>query len=115
MSEIREAAARLLLKAAYEMADDNEDSIADIFNCQHGFMDDLRRRAMELLEGSVGSMPDTPPDPDTMERLVKESGLSLDMLDARACEAYCTRYSTAFERYICAIGWSIDDMLGWEA
>lgn len=43
MSEIREKAVRLLLQAAYEMAADNADSVADIFDCQHGFIDDLRR------------------------------------------------------------------------
>lgn len=36
MSEIREKAVRLLLQAAYEMAADNADSVADIFDCQHG-------------------------------------------------------------------------------
>lgn len=46
MSEIREKAARLLLQAACEMVDDNADSVADIFDCQHGFIDELRRRAM---------------------------------------------------------------------
>lgn len=33
MSEIREKAVRLLLQAAYEMAADNADSVADIFDC----------------------------------------------------------------------------------
>ena len=50
MSEIREKAVRLLLQAAYEMAADNADSVADIFDCQHGFIDDLRRRAMLKLD-----------------------------------------------------------------
>lgn len=34
MSEIREKAVRLLLQAAYEMAADNADSVADIFDAQ---------------------------------------------------------------------------------
>ena len=101
MSEIREKAVRLLLQAAYEMAADNADSVADIFDCQHGFIDDLRRRAMLKLD-----KPYTAPD--------FETGLSLDMLDKRAREAFSQKYSTTYDRYECAIGWCIDDMLGWE-
>lgn len=78
MSEIREKAVRLLLQAAYEMAADNADSVADIFDCQHGFIDDLRRRAMLKLD-----KPYTAPDFDTAEQQIAETGLSLDMLDKR--------------------------------
>ena len=109
MSEIREKAVRLLLQAAYEMAADNADSVADIFDCQHGFIDDLRRRAMLKLD-----KPYTAPDFDTAEQQIAETGLSLDMLDKRAREAFSQKYSTTYDRYECAIGWCIDDMLGWE-
>lgn len=109
MSEIREKAVRLLLQAAYEMAADNADSVADIFDCQHGFIDDLRRRAMLKLD-----KPYTAPDFDTAEQQIAETGLSLDMLDKGAREAFSQKYSTAYDRYECAIGWCIDDMLGWE-
>ena len=83
MSEIRKKAVRLLLQAAYEMAADNADSVADIFDCQHGFIDDLRRRAMLKLD-----KPYTAPDFDTAEQQIAETGLSLDMLDKRAREAF---------------------------
>lgn len=46
MSELRDKATRLLLKSAWEMADDNEDELSAVFDGQHGFTDDLRRRAM---------------------------------------------------------------------
>ena len=69
MSEIREKAVRLLLQAAYEMAADNADSVADIFDCQHGFIDDLRRRAMLKLD-----KPYTAPDFDTAEQQIAETG-----------------------------------------
>jgi hypothetical protein len=36
------------------------------------------------------------------------------MLDKRAREAFSQKYSTTYDRYECAIGWCIDDMLGWE-
>ena len=100
MSEIREKAVRLLLQAAYEMAADNADSVADIFDC---------RRAMLKLD-----KPYTAPDFDTAEQQIAETGLSLDMLDKRAREAFSQKYSTTYDRYECAIGWCIDDMLGWE-
>ena len=83
MSELRDKATRLLLKSAWEMADDNEDELSAVFDGQHGFTDDLRRRAIDTLEG-VGCMPSTPPDNDEMERLIADSGLSLDVLDKRA-------------------------------
>lgn len=111
MSEIREKAVRLLLQAAYEMAADNADSVADIFDCQHGFIDDLRRRAMDTLEG-VGCMPSTPPDNDEMERLTADSGFTLDVLDKRAREVYDCAYSTTYQRYQTAIAMLIDDLLG---
>ena len=98
MSEIREKAVRLLLQAAYEMAADNADSVADIFDCQHGFIDDLRRSAMLKLD-----KPYTAPDFDTAEKQIADTGL-----------AFSQKYATAYDRYECAIGWCIDDMLGWE-
>ena len=80
MSELRDKATRLLLKSAWEMADDNEYDLSAVFDGQHGFIDDLRRRAMDTLEG-VGCMPSTPPDNDEMERLTADSGFTLDLLD----------------------------------
>lgn len=47
MSELRDKATRLLLKSAWEMADDNEYDLSAVFDGQHGFIDDLRRRAMD--------------------------------------------------------------------
>lgn len=114
MSEIREMAARIVMHAAEEIADENRDDVSALFDCQHGFLDALRQRAMDILEAADGRMPDTPPSPDEMERLIGESGLSMDMLDSRAREAYGNAYSTVFDRYLCAIGWCVDDMLGWE-
>lgn len=78
MSEIRKKAVRLLLQAAYEMAADNADSVADIFDCQHGFIDDLRRRAMLKLD-----KPYTAPKGLTFNQLsdwVDENGVG-DLLD----------------------------------
>lgn len=48
MSELRDKATRLLLKSAWEMADDNEDELSAVFDGQHGFTDDLRRRAIDI-------------------------------------------------------------------
>ncbi|MBT1161235.1 hypothetical protein [Bifidobacterium sp. SO1] len=107
MSEIRDMATRLTLRAAYEMAEDNESDLSAVFDCQHGFIDELRRRAMCMLDDNC-----PPPVADEMERLIGESGLSMDMLDRRARETYGRPYSTVSERYLCAIGWCIDDMLG---
>ena len=42
MSKLRDKATRLLLKSAWEMADDNEDELSAVFDGQHGFTDDLR-------------------------------------------------------------------------
>lgn len=39
MSELRDKATRLLLKSAWEMADDNEDELSAVFDGQHGFTD----------------------------------------------------------------------------
>lgn len=114
VSGIREMAARIVLRAAYEMAEDNENELSAVFDCQYGLLQELRERAMHMVDGDMGSMPDSPPDPDEMERLIGESGLSMDMLDARARESYGGNYSTLYERYVCALGWSIDDMLGWQ-
>lgn len=114
MSGIREMAARIVLRAAREMADDNERDISALFDRQYGILNDLRERAMHIVDGDIGSMPDTPPEPDEMERLIGDSGLSMDMLDARARESYGGDYSTLYERYVCALGWCIDDMLGWQ-
>lgn len=111
MSELRDKATRLLLKSAWEMADDNEDELSAVFDGQHGFTDDLRRRATDTLEG-VGCMPSTPPDNDEMERLIADSGLSLDVLDMKAREVYDCGYSTAYQRYQTAIAMLIDDLLG---
>lgn len=111
MSELRDKATRLLLKSAWEMADDNEYDLSAVFDGQHGFIDDLRRRAMDTLEG-VGCMPSTPPDNDEMERLIADSGLSLDVLDKRAREVYDCGYSTTYQRYQTAIAMLIDDLLG---
>ena len=111
MSELRDKATRLLLKSAWEMADDNEDELSAVFDGQHGFTDDLRRRAIDTLEG-VGCMPSTPPDHDEMERLIADSGLSLDVLDKRAREIYDCGYSTTYQRYQTAIVMLIDDLLG---
>ena len=85
MSELRDKATRLLLKSAWEMADDNEYDLSAVFDGQHGFIDDLRRRAMDTLEG-VACMPSTPPDNDEMERLTADSGFTLDVLDKKARE-----------------------------
>ena len=41
MSELRDKATRLLLKSAWEMADDNEDELSAVFDGQHGFIDDF--------------------------------------------------------------------------
>ena len=49
--------------------------------------------------------PYTAPDFDTAEQQIAETGLSLDMLDKRAREAFSQKYSTAYDRYECAIGW----------
>ena len=111
MSELRDKATRLLLKSAWEMADDNEDELSVVFDGQHGFMDDLRRRAIDTLEG-VGCMPSMPPDNDEMERLIADSGLSLDVLDMKAREVYDCGYSTTYQRYQTAIVMLIDDLLG---
>lgn len=114
MSEIREMAARIVLRAAYEMAKDNESDVSAVYNCQYGMLNDLRERAMHIVDGDADVMPDTPPEPDEMERLIGESGLSMDMLDRRARESYGGTYSTLYERYVCALGWCVDDMLGWQ-
>ncbi len=111
MSELRDKATRLLLKSAWEMADDNEDELSAVFDGQHGFIDDLRRRAMDTLEG-VGCMPSTPPDNDEMERLTADSGFTLDVLDYKAREVYDCAYSTTYQRYQTAIAMLIDDLLG---
>jgi len=107
MSELRDKATRLLLKSAWEMADDNEDELSAVFDGQHGFIDDLRRRAMLKLD-----KPYTAPDFDTAEQQIAETGLSLDVLDKRAREIYDCGYSTTYQRYQTAIVMLIDDLLG---
>ena len=111
MSELKEKAARLLLKSAREMADENDRDLSAVFDCRGGFIDDLRMRAVNTLEG-VGCMPSTPPDNDEMERLIADSGLSLDVLDKKAREIYDCGYSTTYQRYQTAIAMLIDDLLG---
>lgn len=111
MNELRDTAARLLLKSAREMAEENERDLSDVFDYRSGFTDDLRRRAIDTLEG-VGCMPSTPPDNDEMERLIADSGLSLDVLDKRAREVYDCGYSTTYQRYQTAIALLIDNLLG---
>ncbi|NEG55447.1 hypothetical protein [Bifidobacterium platyrrhinorum] len=108
MSEIREMAGRYIIQAAQGLPGDMR------FSGHGEYVDMVRDAAMRALEGADGQ-PMAPPSPDTMELLIKESGLSLDMLDERACEAYSQKYSTVYDRYICAIGHEIDDILGWEA
>lgn len=111
MSELKEKAARLLLKSAREMADENERDLSAVFDYRSGFIDDLRMRAVNTLEG-IACMPSTPPDNDEMERLIADSGFSLDLLDKRAREIYDCGYSTTYQRYQTAIVMLIDDLLG---
>lgn len=113
MSELRDMAARLLLKSARDMAEDNDgdNGLDFVFEAQHGFIDDLRRRAMYDLEG-VDCMPSTLPDNEEMERLTADSGFSLDVLDEKAREIYACDYSTTYQRYQTAIAMLIDDLLG---
>lgn len=111
MSELKEKAARLLLKSAREMAEENERDLSAVFDYRSGFIDDLRMRAVNTLEG-VACMPSTPPDNDEMERLIADSGFSLDLLDKRAREVYDCGYSTTYQRYQTAIAMLIDDLLG---
>ena len=41
MSELRDKATRLLLKSAWEMADDNEHALSAVFDAQHASIDEL--------------------------------------------------------------------------
>ena len=51
MSELRDKATRLLLKSAREMAEENERDLSAVFDYRSGFIDDLRMRAVNTLEG----------------------------------------------------------------
>ena len=86
MSELRDKHATAV-EVCVGDADDNEYDLSAVFDGQHGFIDDLRRRAMDTLEG-VACMPSTPPDNDEMERLTADSGFTLDVLDKKAREVY---------------------------